>query len=134
MAGDIKQTLDLDELFGKDKPIIVKWGGKEYRMVGQRELSPKKSVQYQSLVNDAATLQSFGDGDISNEQAEVLENAINNALMIICEPLAKTNMPFMAKVEVIKFYTAQINPDPDAEADADPHADPKVRPGEASKP
>ena len=100
-----REYLDLDQLFGEDKTISLKWGGKKYQMRPLQSLGPRELKEWARLYN---MIPSLGEDpeDIANVDDEVLSGVVTGALEMICSEVLEDdpNMPFIAKVRAVEFY------------------------------
>lgn len=101
-----KHLLDLDAVFGVDKPpIIVRWQGKEYELTHPEAMNAEQLLKYEQL---SAMAQ-----DLSNKGARTgvkIERALQQLIEIIAPELAKRELTFLQKVTVMQFYNEQIEP------------------------
>lgn len=119
--GDV---LNLDELFGQNKAIKVKWGTKEYDLLATNSIGPRDLVRWQKLIGKVEKLQDLDTDEMTDEQADELESTINSALKLIGPDLPIGELSFMAKVRILEFYNVQngfVAEDEESEGD-----DPKV--------
>ena len=92
------KVLNLDELFGEDRPVVVRWQGREYALLRLAAFSPKEIREFEAMQGQAVKLQ---DAKADNEQVMAL---FDRMLLTLCKELPVAEMPFMAKTRVITFY------------------------------
>ena len=107
MSEEERKVHDLDELFGKAKPIIVKWEGKEYRLRRPDSFGPKELNRFQHLQEQSYELQDASDGEMSDEQADELADITHRSIEMLNEKLAE-RLSFVQKVNVLLFYAEQV--------------------------
>lgn len=105
-----KCSLNLDEIFGLAKPIKVVWKSIEYELPRPEAFSPKSWAGFSALQGKIGSLQAMGE-QLTDEQAEQLDQIANDCIKFLSPKLAKCELPFFAKVQVIKFYGDQIEGD-----------------------
>jgi len=104
------KALNLDELFGRARPVVVVWQGERYELVRPEALTP---VEYQRWVALQRRMAPLFDGldnvdNMTEKQAEELNTAITEALGLFNAELAAAGLPFAAKIKVLEFYTEQV--------------------------
>jgi hypothetical protein len=113
MSPDGKK-LNLDELFGLARPVIVEWKGKEYELPRPEAFSAKAWSGFTALQEKIGLLQVLGE-KLTDAQAEELDAITSDCIRYLSPKLADQELPFMLKVQVIQFYGEQISPaEPDA--------------------
>ena len=103
-----RKPLDLDELFGQARAVVVKWRGKDYELLRLEGINPKQSVQFQRLYARAAELQKELKDDsseeLSDKAADETEKIYDEMLHILNRDLPVSDMPFMAKTRALMYY------------------------------
>ena len=116
-------VIDLDDLFGQGDAVIIKFGGKEYPMCRPIDLDPRQLQQFQKLSARVAKLQQIDDdAEFSDEDADYVEETINDILLMVSPKMPVDKMPFMAKVYVLNIYKQEIS-EVDDEAKKESEAD-----------
>jgi hypothetical protein len=101
-------TLDLNALYGANKPIKVLWGESEYELKHASALSPRDSMKLQGLQSKANSLKSVKK-ELNDIQAKQLEEITDTILFTLCPELAHAEMPFMVKAHTLTWYFEQVN-------------------------
>lgn len=108
MSDEKNKALDLDELFGQARALKVKWQGKEYELLKLEGISPTQAARFQKLRNRANLLQSQrtdnDDEEMSQEQAEELENIFDEMLGVLSKELPRDTMSFAMKMRILTWY------------------------------
>lgn len=99
--------LNLDELFGIDRPIVVNWKEKRYELRRPDGLTPPEYVRWQKVQGQIAGLQA-AKGDLTDKEADLLEEVVDKAITLLNVDLIKAGLSFPAKVRVLQFYTDEI--------------------------
>lgn len=110
MSGSGK-ALNLDELFGQARPVVVVWEGRKYALTRLEGLTPVEYARWTKLQRRMAPLFGGGDVDVNDmteEQATELSEAVTTALSLFNADLAKAPLPFAAKVRVLQFYVEEV--------------------------
>ncbi|RMD61372.1 hypothetical protein D6833_08345 [Candidatus Parcubacteria bacterium] len=98
------KRLNLDELYGHE-PLEVEWQGQVYELKHLRALGPLELAQFERLHNE---VQGLLDADeLSTDDAERFEEAVRNAVNIICPDL--TGLPFGLLAQVLAFYGREMS-------------------------
>ena len=123
------KILDLSDLFGKKSSIIVKYPvngkPKDFELLDPRAISPKDFVSLDRILKNAAKLEAEGteaDDEMNAEEAIELESLYDQAIALLSPKLAEVDLPFMAKIKIILFYSEQIRKAP-LVGSADPKED-----------
>jgi hypothetical protein len=109
-----KRTLNLDELFGAAKDLIVLWGDRQHTLRHPTSMGPADVMKLQQLQAAHAAL--------TAEDGEALEGVVSEIIAMIAPTLASQNLPFFAKMRILTFYEEELK----AEA---PPASPKAAAG-----
>ena len=127
------RVLDLDELFGMARPIVVRWKGRDYPLRRPTALSPEEIVRNERLRVRWADLQErISDGEAlqtSSGLAGEIEEVTLEMIAILCPALAKAGVPFVAQVQVLQYYANEVVPEV-----APDDSEKKVFPGVISSP
>lgn len=115
----MEPVLNLDELFGAQQPIAVMWAGQKHYLRRPDEMGPRDLVQYDrinALLNEVRGADAADDGGVE-AQAQTWERTIDQMLRLVGPTLLEVTppVPFVAKVKVLEFYTAQIMPEHDGD-------------------
>jgi hypothetical protein len=105
-----KGILDLDELFGQARAVKVRWKSQEYELLRMEGIDPKQAMRFQKMQRKAMSLQNISADDFSDEDAEKLEELFDDMLKVLCKNLPLTEMPFLAKTNIIMFYVEETQP------------------------
>lgn len=113
MEDNRKRSLDLDEILGQSKTLVVKWQGREYELIQMDGITPKKSLAFQKMMAKVHKLQApQEDADISPEEEErlgnELERLVNQSLLLICSDLPVEDIPFGRRMQILTFYYREI--------------------------
>lgn len=109
MANDKNKVLNLDEVFGQDRPIKVKWQGREYELLRLEAFSPRQ-IQALGKMQEAAQKLSThtqpppNTSYLGEEQDTKIEQLFDEMLSTLCKDLPLNEMPFLAKMRIITFY------------------------------
>src|SRR5688500_20342728 len=111
MEDDKNRILDLDDLFGQNKAVKVKWKEKEYELLSLEGISPKQSVQFHRMQVKVVKLQmseTNGNGskdvNTTDEDAIQIEAIIDEMLIILSNELPIHEIPFGGKMRILSFY------------------------------
>ncbi len=96
--------LDLDDLLGQSRSIKVRLHGTEYPMQHIRTLSPEALAQF---LHHQARLEKEKPSEDPDSLVRMSE-AIDGMLLIVCPELAKVSLSFMAKMQVLAFYSEAV--------------------------
>jgi hypothetical protein len=118
---DGKKHLNLDDLFGHNQDVTVTWGGREYVLHGFQSIGPREFAHFDQVQKRAIGLKSTAS--MTEEQAEELGRLTDECLKIVGPDLPLDQMPFMAKVQTLQFYSEQL----EGEAKKSPKAAPPRR-------
>jgi hypothetical protein len=105
-----RKVLNIDELFSKTKPIVVIFGGREYDFSRPIDLSPSQLTKFERLSKKMTSLGQLEKepGDYTDEDAEFVEEILDDLILTICEDFPVKTLPFMAKVYIITNYQNEI--------------------------
>jgi hypothetical protein len=127
------RVLDLDELFGMARPIVVVWKTRKYQLRRPTALSPDEIVRNERLRVRWAELQDrITDGEAletSSDMAGEIEEVTKDMISILCPELAKVDLPFVMQVQVLQYYANEVAPEA-----APVDSEKKVFPGVISSP
>ena len=108
---DEQRVLNLDEVFGQDRPVKVLWQGREYELLRLDAFSPRQIHALGSLQEAAARLGSkepkATDAPDADADAEI-EALFDGMLKVLCAELPLDRMPFLAKTRIITFYIEEM--------------------------
>ncbi len=126
-----RAVLNLEELFGTDRPIVVRWQGAEYTLKRPEAMVPEDYARLSKLQATADRLRV--SSEVTEAVAATMGATVAQMMAMISPELAALNLPFMAQVRVLDFYAQQIAPSPGGVSD--PKADrPPNSTGGASSP
>ena len=90
-------------MFGQDKPVLVRWQGKDYALMRLNALGAKGIIRFQKMYQEASELQSTGD-ELTDKQIDQVDALFDEMLVTLCKPLPVKSMPFLAKVNALTYY------------------------------
>jgi len=118
------KSLNLDEFFGVEAPIVVKWQNRSHELVRPKGLGPKDllkldklQVKYRALLNIAEE-PGTEDREMTEDELEQVGEAIDAILDLVAPTIKADSMPFFAKMKLLAFYNEQVG----AEVTDDPKA------------
>lgn len=121
-----RKVLDLDQLMGLDRPIIVRLHGAEYELKRPEAFGPLEIQRFQRterIYN--AILNGYEGGKEANpDEAQAQEwlgkasELLGGLIEMLCPELAKAGLGLAGMVRVIEHYHAQV--DNTAEKKAEP--------------
>ena len=108
-----QKVMDLDDLFGNKKEVLIRQKGIEYPMKSPENLSPKEFLEFERQYKTYLKLGISNDDDVTEEKAEILENIVRGILSLV---LSKPRLPiedltFVQCVRVMEFYLTEVNED-----------------------
>ena len=104
MADDNK-VLNLDEMFGEDRPVVVKWHGESYNLLRLEAFSPREINRFQSMQKDASELQRLKNANKDDKSIDgKIEALFDKMLSTLCAKLPLKDIPFLGKTRIITFY------------------------------
>lgn len=104
MADDNK-VLNLDEMFGEDRPVVVKWKGENYNLLRLEAFSPREINRFQSMQKDANELQRLKNANKDDKSIDKkIEDLFDKMLSTLCTKLPLKEIPFLGKTRIITFY------------------------------
>lgn len=104
MADDNK-VLNLDEMFGEDRPVVVKWHGESYNLLRLEAFSPREINRFQSMQKDASELQRLKNANKDDKSIDKkIEDLFDKMLSTLCVKLPLKEIPFLGKTRIITFY------------------------------
>ena len=101
--SDDKRVLNLDEVFGQDRPVKVVWKGREYELLRLEAFSPREIQKFASMQASAQKLSGMSDQQSPEADAEI-SALFDEILSALCKDLPLGDMPFLAKTRIITFY------------------------------
>lgn len=105
--ADEKKVLNLDEVFGQDRPIKVVWKGDEYALHRFTALSVAEVLKFQKMRREAARLQIMDE--ITDERSRAIEDLFNAMLAMIGPELPLAEIPYVMKPSILAFYFGQLD-------------------------
>ena len=106
MADDNK-VLNLDEMFGEDRPVKVKWKTGEYELHRFTALSVTNVLKFQKMRRDVMRLQVLDE--VTEKDAGTIESLFNAMLKMIGPELPLDEIPYVMKPTILAFYFEQID-------------------------
>lgn len=103
-----RKPLNLDELYGTARPVIVVWQEKRYELRRPEGMTPVEYSRWTKLQAKTSKLIIDDADEMSEEQAHELEEAIHMTLSLVSPELAEAGLTFAAQVRVLQFYTDEI--------------------------
>lgn len=94
-------VLNLDDLFGLKPDIIVMWKDKRYKLKQPSAMGPGDIMQLENLQKKQAQM-------ANNDDAEGLEETIDNIIAMIAPSMTRLALPFLAKMKILQFYQEQL--------------------------
>ena len=101
---------DLDQLFGKNRPIKVRYEGKLYDLAHPDSFDPVQTNRLQKLQKETDELFSVNQEEMTDEQAEELGRVTEEALEMLNPELNK-KISFWHRVNILFFYAEQVKKD-----------------------
>ena len=115
MSDNGHRNLNLDELFGIDRPIVVKWHGNNYELRRPESLTPKEYVRWRKLTeklemakNMLGRISDQGPETLQENEAAELEQMTDEVIGLLNSGLNSVGLSFMAKSSVLQFYTSEV--------------------------
>lgn len=107
-----KRVLNLDEVFGQDRPVKVIWNQREYELLRLEAFSPKEIQKFSALQARAQKLSATPSqhppnaesANLGEEQEREISALFDEMLRALCSELPLDSMPFLAKTRIITFY------------------------------
>lgn len=100
------KVLNLDELFGEDRPVMVRWREREYPLLRFTAMGVKQVLKFQRLRRDAVREQLLADE--SEEAAAKVEALFDAMLAMIGPELPLNELPYVLKPSILAFYFEQL--------------------------
>jgi hypothetical protein len=109
------KSLNLDELFGTARPIVVVFQGKRYELRRPEAMNPVEFNQWMKL-QGRVQLPGANTDEIarnwSEETSREVEALIDDVLTLLNPEFAKLpELNFMMKTQVLEFYTREAFPE-----------------------
>ena len=102
---DDNKVLNLDEMFGEDRPVVVKWHGESYNLLRLEAFSPREINRFQSMQKDASELQRLKNANKNDKGIDKkIEDLFDKMLSTLCAKLPLKDIPFLGKTRIITFY------------------------------
>jgi hypothetical protein len=102
---DENKVLNLDEMFGEDRPVKVKWKGVEYDLLRLEAFSPREINRFQMMQKDASELQRLKNENAADKSIDAkIEQLFDKMLSTLCAKLPLKEIPFLGKTRIITFY------------------------------
>ncbi len=121
-----ENVLNLDELVGRQRPVVVEWKGRRYEMLRPESMTIDQNMRRRDLTRKL--------GQVSDAKDPVaLDQAMNECLKILCPEILAGDKPlslrekiqrkfhperfakrvplnFEQKVKILEFYMAEVFP------------------------
>ena len=104
---DENKVLNLDEMFGEDRPVVVKWKTGEYELHRFTALSVTNVLKFQKMRRDVMRLQVLDE--VTEKDAGTIESLFNAMLKMIGPDLPLDEIPYVMKLTILAFYFEQID-------------------------
>lgn len=104
---DENKVLNLDEMFGEDRPVKVKWKEGEYELHRFTALSVVNVLRFQKMRRGVMRLQVVDE--VSEKDAATIETLFNEMLKLIGPDLPLDDIPYVMKPTILAFYFEQID-------------------------
>lgn len=102
---DENRVLNLDEMFGEDRPVKVTWKGETYELLRLEAFSPREINRFQTMQKDAAELQRLKNAKKDDKSIDKkIEELFDKMLSTLCAKLPLKEIPFLGKTRIITFY------------------------------
>lgn len=124
MAKKNQQLLNLDEVFGATQELKVKWAGKTHFLTPPAELGARQIIEWERLTKRINAMAEIPEEEFESEveELEQIEEVAIEALRVIGPTLPIEQIPFMARLRIISWYTEQISGEEEVEAGTNPKA------------
>lgn len=103
-----KKPLNLDELFGQARAVIVIKDDVRHELIRLEALDPKQAVRFQKLQVKASGLKSIDPQSPSDAQAQQVTEAVDEMLSILCDSMPLDKLSFVEKTRVLEYYFEEI--------------------------
>jgi hypothetical protein len=103
MAEAKRKALNLDELFGQAKSVIVIHDGCEYEFMRVEALGPRQAVQLQQMRKKAQVLQTIGD-ELTKKQSQEIDDVLSQMITMLCPTFPVKDVTFIMKMRIVTFY------------------------------
>ena len=107
-----QNVLSLDELFGQADPVKVKWQGKMYNLRKVDAFNPKELNRWDHLQRKSEELENLEEEEMTDEQAETLEEVVYESVKMLNENLAEKTQ-FYHQVSILAFYGEKVKAETD---------------------
>lgn len=98
-------VLDLDVVFGLERPLVLRWEGQEYRLKNISALNALDVLRIRELQQRLQQAGTRHDAAALEKEAAEMEQLIDELFGIVCPALRESNMPFLKKFRVMTWYT-----------------------------
>lgn len=100
-----QKVLNLDEMFGEDRPVTVVWQGVKYDLLRMEAFSPREINRFQTMQKDASELQRLKNANKDDKSIDgKIEALFDKMLSTLCAKLPLKEIPFLGKTRIITFY------------------------------
>lgn len=99
-----KKPLNLDELFGQARAVIVIKDDVRHELIRLEGLDPKQAVRFQKLQVKAASLKNINPKKPTETQADEVVGAVDEMLTILCNTLPIDQLSFVEKTRILEYY------------------------------
>jgi hypothetical protein len=128
MPEESERVLNLDELYGTSRPVIVVWQGKRYQLRRPEAMGPIEvqgfialQTRYQETEarrerfiaglkpgEEPTQKQKYDDEKLAREISQLLLDVLRQ----LSAELADAGLPFPAQLAVLKFWQDEVAPSP----------------------
>lgn len=97
-----QKVLNLDELFGQDRPVVVMWQGKRHEFMRMAAIGPREALRFEKMMGRAQQLSQVSDPS-ADESAEI-EGIYDEMIGTLCPDFPIQDLKFLQKLFVVDFY------------------------------
>jgi len=111
MAGDKdkkQSVLDLDELFGQDRPVVVMWDEKRYEFMRMAAIGPREALKFDGMLEKSAELRSATNP--TDKQLDEINDMLGKMISVLSKDFPIKEIGFMHRLKVIEFYMVETSP------------------------
>lgn len=106
------RVLNLDELFGNSRPVVIVWKEKRFEFTLPDGMSLAQNNEWMKLQMRITNIQNKVS-DIADQDIEELEDLVGKILEILSPAYLAENPPFAHRVRALEFYAQEVFPDLD---------------------
>lgn len=97
------RILNLDEVFGKSRPVIAVYQGIRYELMRPESLSPAQYGEWMRLQAEIEEIRSRSKS-LSQEDMAQWDRLLTEVLRMLCPSFAEVNPPFQVRMKTLEFY------------------------------